>query len=83
MKNNLIFGFNCTEGETEEQKAVEDCTDNCWEETFKSHTDSKPFGPMSVGCDFTFVDFDHVYGIPEHADRFALKNTKGFLNFYF
>lgn len=32
---------------------------------------------MSVGMDFTFVDFDQVYGIPEHADRFALKNTKG------
>ncbi|CAG2104181.1 unnamed protein product [Medioppia subpectinata] len=61
----------------EQQQPVEECTDSCWEESFKSHTDTKPYGPMSVGCDFTFVDFEHVYGIPEHADRFALKNTKG------
>lgn len=67
------------DGEAEGQNPaqVEECTDSCWEETFKSHTDTKPYGPMSVGSDFTFVDFDHVYGIPEHADRFALKNTKG------
>ncbi|RWS14928.1 neutral alpha-glucosidase AB-like isoform X1 [Dinothrombium tinctorium] len=46
-----------------------------WEETFKSFTDSKPFGPMSVGMDINFIEFDHVYGIPEHADSFSLKNT--------
>lgn len=32
---------------------------------------------MSVGMDFSFVGFEHVYGIPEHADTFALKDTKG------
>ena len=48
-----------------------------WEESFKSHHDSKPYGPMSVGMDFSFVGIDHVYGIPEHADSFSLKNTKG------
>ncbi len=47
-----------------------------WEETFKSHTDSKPNGPTSVGMDITFNDFEHVYGIPQHADQFLLKSTK-------
>lgn len=32
---------------------------------------------MSVGMDFTFIGFEHVYGIPEHADSLSLKNTKG------
>ena len=68
------------EGEAQEGQPPppqDECTDSCWDESFKSHTDTKPYGPMSVGMDFTFVDFDQVYGIPEHADRFALKNTKG------
>ena len=47
-----------------------------WEETFKSHTDSKPFGPTSVGVDVSFPAARFVYGIPEHADNFALKSTK-------
>ncbi|XP_038066335.1 neutral alpha-glucosidase AB-like isoform X2 [Patiria miniata] len=46
-----------------------------WEETFKTHKDSKPKGPESVGVDFSFPGFAHVYGIPEHADTFALKTT--------
>ena len=48
-----------------------------WEESFGSHSDSKPYGPMSVGMDISFVDFDHLYGLPEHADSFSLRNTKG------
>ncbi|XP_054713957.1 LOW QUALITY PROTEIN: neutral alpha-glucosidase AB-like [Uloborus diversus] len=51
--------------------------DTLWEETFKGHTDSKPYGPSSVGMDFSFVGFKHVYGIPEHADVFPLRTTKG------
>jgi len=48
-----------------------------WEESFKGHTDSKPRGPASVGVDVAFVGAKHVYGIPEHADDFALKDTAG------
>ena len=47
-----------------------------WEEHFKTHRDSKPHGPSSVGVDVTFPGSAHVYGIPEHADSFALKDTK-------
>lgn len=54
---------------------VEEDTDGLWEETFKGHTDSKPHGPSSVGLDVSFVNSRHVYGIPEHADSFLLKET--------
>ncbi len=46
-----------------------------WEESFGGNTDSKPSGPQSVAMDFAFVGIDHVYGIPEHADRFDLPDT--------
>ncbi|XP_064483870.1 neutral alpha-glucosidase AB-like isoform X3 [Ornithodoros turicata] len=59
------------------QPADEENMDGAWEETFKGHVDSKKNGPMSVGMDFTFEGFDHVYGIPEHADAFALRSTVG------
>ncbi len=55
----------------------DDCTESCWEEQFKGSSDSKPNGPMSVGMDVSFIGFEHVYGIPSHADSFSLKNTKG------
>ncbi|XP_041333181.1 neutral alpha-glucosidase AB-like, partial [Pyrgilauda ruficollis] len=48
-----------------------------WEETFKTHTDSKPYGPTSVGLDFSLPGFEHVYGIPEHADSLRLRPTEG------
>ncbi|NXN97572.1 GANAB glucosidase, partial [Rhinopomastus cyanomelas] len=48
-----------------------------WEETFKTHTDSRPNGPMSVGLDFSLPGFEHVYGIPEHADSLRLRSTQG------
>ena len=48
-----------------------------WKETFSGNVDSKPHGPSAVAMDFTFVNTDNVYGIPEHADRFSLKDTSG------
>eukprot|EP00061_Rhincodon_typus_P018998 g48417.t1 len=59
------------ENEEKEDKA------GMWEETFKTHTDSKPNGPSSVGLDFSLPGFEHVYGIPEHADNLKLKTTEG------
>lgn len=55
---------------------AENSEPDMWEETFKSFVDSKPNGPSSVGIDISFPGFEHVYGIPEHADSFALKSTK-------
>nr|CAD7440543.1 unnamed protein product [Timema bartmani] len=48
-----------------------------WEENFKSFHDSKPNGPEAVALDFSFVGAQNAFGIPEHADSFALKSTKG------
>ncbi len=55
--------------------AQEEEEPDMWEETYKTHTDSKPNGPESVGMDISFHDFQHVYGIPQHADHFTLKST--------
>eukprot|EP01095_Lingulamoeba_sp_RSL-Kostka_P001495 TRINITY_DN12075_c0_g1_i1.p1 TRINITY_DN12075_c0_g1~~TRINITY_DN12075_c0_g1_i1.p1 ORF type:complete len:916 (+),score=328.64 TRINITY_DN12075_c0_g1_i1:28-2775(+) len=51
--------------------------EDAWEENFSGHNDKKPFGPSSVGLDFTFNGAKHVYGIPEHASSFSLKTTVG------
>lgn len=48
-----------------------------WEEDFKSHHDSKPYGPEAVALDFTYPQAQILFGIPEHADSFALKSTLG------
>lgn len=45
-------------------------------ESFSTFTDQRPFGPMSVGMDIYFPNSDHVYGIPEHADSFSLRDTR-------
>ncbi|XP_048380858.2 neutral alpha-glucosidase AB isoform X2 [Stegostoma tigrinum] len=65
--------------DTNSQKENEEKEDEAgmWEETFKTHTDSKPNGPSSVGLDFSLPGFEHVYGIPEHADNLKLKTTEG------
>ncbi|OXA60099.1 neutral alpha-glucosidase AB isoform X3 [Folsomia candida] len=48
-----------------------------WEEQFSSHSDSKPRGPESIGVDIDFPLTQNLYGIPEHADDFRLKDTSG------
>ncbi|CAF3409540.1 unnamed protein product [Rotaria socialis] len=63
-----------TNGEAGENNN-EDNEDGMWEETFKTHHDSKPYGPSSIGVDVNFLNFENVYGIPEHADAFSLRST--------
>ena len=48
-----------------------------WEESFRSHTDSRPYGPQSISFDISFHEAHHVYGIPEHATSLPLKPTRG------
>jgi alpha 1,3-glucosidase len=60
--------------EVKDKKSEEE--EDMWEETYNTHADSKPYGPSSVGVDIGLAGFEHVYGIPEHADSFALKDTK-------
>lgn len=63
------------EGTEGQQQPKNDAEEAFFEEHYKSHFDSKPYGSSSVGMDISFVGFKHVYGIPEHADSFALKST--------
>jgi len=49
--------------------------DNQWDEKFGSHTYKNRRGPSSIGLDFYFPGSFHLFGIPEHASTFALKNT--------
>ena len=48
-----------------------------WQETFKSHTDSKPMGPEAISMDLTFHGSPHLYGLPEHATSLSLQPTVG------
>ncbi|XP_011184104.1 neutral alpha-glucosidase AB isoform X2 [Zeugodacus cucurbitae] len=58
--------------------AADEITDyGAWEEKFNAHHDSKPYGPEAVALDFSFPEADVLFGIPEHADTFALKSTAG------
>lgn len=50
-----------------------------WEETFKSHHDSKPAGPEAISMDISFLGSKHLYGLPEHATDLSLKPTVGVL----
>eukprot|EP00978_Attheya_sp_CCMP212_P020444 scaffold58527_cov50-Attheya_sp.AAC.1 len=60
-----------------EEQAPELDTEGMWEETFSSHEDSKPYGPMSIGMDLTFPNSQHLFGLPEHASSTHLKSTFG------
>ncbi|KAM7086269.1 neutral alpha-glucosidase AB isoform 1-T1 [Molossus nigricans] len=69
-----------TPGDGDKAKETQGKTDKdepgAWEETFKTHSDSKPYGPTSVGLDFSLPGMEHVYGIPEHAENLRLKVTE-------
>ncbi|CAI4225659.1 unnamed protein product [Auanema sp. JU1783] len=49
-----------------------------WEESFGDHKDTKPHGSSSVGVDIAFFGMKYVYGIPEHAESYALRDTKNY-----
>ncbi|KAK9871595.1 hypothetical protein WA026_012975 [Henosepilachna vigintioctopunctata] len=66
MKNTLEI----KEGEDQKEE-----DSGAWEENFKSFHDSKPRGPEGVGMDITFPGAMRVYGLPQHADRLALRST--------
>lgn len=59
------------------EKQAEGEEEGAWDERFKTHEDSKPYGPTSVALDISLPHAAHVYGIPEHAAHFALPATRG------
>ncbi|XP_043843100.1 neutral alpha-glucosidase C isoform X2 [Dromiciops gliroides] len=46
-----------------------------WQEKFGKFVDIKTNGPSSIGLDFSLHGFQHVYGIPQHAETHQLQNT--------
>ncbi|XP_078796792.1 neutral alpha-glucosidase C isoform X1 [Oryzias latipes] len=48
-----------------------------WRESFREFVDVKANGPSSVGADLRLHGFNHVYGLPEHADELQLRETRG------
>lgn len=58
------------------EKPAENAPAGEWDEDWKTHKDSKPNGPESIGFDISFPGTEHVYGIPEHATTMSLKTTK-------
>jgi len=71
---------NMSEEEKQKQNEINELIENVqkdmWSETFRSHTDTKPYGPESIGFDITFPGFKNVYGIPQHTSPLSLKTTK-------
>ncbi|XP_027100039.1 probable glucan 1,3-alpha-glucosidase [Coffea arabica] len=68
INSNGLFDFE----QLREKKEGDD-----WEERFRSHTDTRPYGPQSISFDVSFFGADIVSGIPEHATSLALKPTSG------
>ncbi|XP_019909722.3 neutral alpha-glucosidase C isoform X2 [Esox lucius] len=46
-----------------------------WQETWREFVDIKANGPSSVGADLCLHGYNHVYGLPEHADSLKLSDT--------
>ncbi|XP_044515955.1 neutral alpha-glucosidase C [Gracilinanus agilis] len=46
-----------------------------WQEKFGKFVDIKANGPSAIGLDFSMHGFEHLYGIPQHAETHQLKNT--------
>jgi alpha 1,3-glucosidase len=65
------------EVEDDDDDVVSSDGDGAWEENFGSHKDSKPYGPASIRMDIAFPSSRSIFGIPEHATSFALKDTTG------
>lgn len=81
----VLFCYRPEQGENAEGAEINNTTypgdgvesdPGTWEENFKEHRDTKPYGPEAVAMDFSFPGSEHAYGVPEHADSLALQSTK-------
>jgi len=72
----ILYFYSEDPKEGEEANEIEPQEPSMWEESFGGNTDSKPRGPESIGVDIDFPLTQSLYGIPEHADDFMLKDTK-------
>ncbi|XP_049753585.1 neutral alpha-glucosidase C isoform X5 [Elephas maximus indicus] len=52
------------------------CRDLCLQHSIMIRADNRPkICPASIGLDFSLHGFEHLYGIPQHAESHQLKNT--------
>ncbi|KAF0687093.1 Aste57867_21174 [Aphanomyces stellatus] len=59
-----------------DEPATTTTSEDTWQESFDGHTDKKKFGSTAVGLDVHFHGAGRsLYGIPEHATDFVLKDT--------
>lgn len=65
------------DGAKDPQIGAFELDDGLWEDSFDSKTDKKSKGPEAVALDISFVNYKNVYGIPEHADKLSLRETRG------
>ncbi|XP_061890554.1 neutral alpha-glucosidase C [Entelurus aequoreus] len=68
--------FEALRGPPEAPAATEPEEDNQWRETFRTFVDIKANGPSSIGADLRLHGYQHVYGVPEHADSLRLADTR-------
>ena len=61
--------------ENKEDKGDKEDESGYWDEYFGGKTDSKPWGPQSVGMDVTFHGVEGLYGIPQHSSSYRLQTT--------
>lgn len=73
----MFNAYNLLRFEHYQTKPTTPVTDDSWEERFGNFIDTKPNGPEAVAGDFLFPHAEVLFGIPEHADSFALKPTVG------
>lgn len=77
-----IYEDGSIEEEVKDNNNNNNSNNGLYEESFGGHTDSKPKGPESIGIDISYHSIIHLYGIPEHATKFILKNTNPNSNGY-
>ena len=76
-KRDSYLGSGVGKATAEMWTKFEEEDDGEWEENFSGKPDSKPKGPEALSMDITFVGYDHVFGIPEHASPLSLRSTRG------
>ncbi len=64
-----LFAF-----EHRRERGAED-PEGWWDETFKSHKDSKKRGPEGISFDISWPSHTDVFGLPERATSLSLKST--------
>ena len=84
INNERLFNFETyREASHNDPKSFADATstlnekeyENLWYDKFNGRNDHLRYGPQGLGLDFTFKNNVGLFGIPEHADSYFLRDT--------